>query len=110
MEKLSVKEAAETRANLYAVTREAIENAGLNTEPIKGGVLIALPDGYFAKMAISICDATKFDVEEARSEYQAQLKARAEAAEKALAKEAEKAAKAAAKAAKEAEKADKVAE
>ena len=102
MEKMTVKESAETRANLYTVAIDALEATGLKTEPFKGGVLIDLGNGYFAKMAISVCDATKFDLEETRAEYAAQVEARNLAAEKAAKKAAEKAKK-------EAEKAEKAA-
>ena len=101
MEKLTVKESAEIRSNLYEVTLSALDESGFVTETIKGGALIHLPNGYFAKISISVCDATKFDLEETRAEYQAQLEARAEATAKAAAKAAEKEAKAAAKVTKE---------
>jgi hypothetical protein len=109
MEKMTVKESAETRATLYSIAISALEATGLKTEPFKGGVLIDLGNGYFAKMAISICDATKFNLEETRAEYAAQVEARNAAAEKAAAKAAEKAKKAAEKAKKDAEKAEKAA-
>lgn len=102
MEKMTVKESAETRATLYNTAISALEATGLKTEPFKGGVLVDLGNGYFAKMAISVCDATKFDLEETRAEYAAQVEARNVAAEKAAAKAAEKAKK-------EAEKAEKAA-
>lgn len=104
MEKLTVKESAEIRAGLYDVTLGALDNAGFPTETIKGGALIHLANGYFAKISISVCDASKFDLEATRAEYQAQLEARAEAAAKAAAKVAEKEAKAAERAAKAAAK------
>lgn len=103
LKKLSPKESAEIRANLYELALDAIELAGFETEPIKGGALIHLNDGYFAKLAISACDVTKFNLENTRAEYQAQLAKRAEAAQKAAiraAEKAEKEAKAAAKKAK----------
>lgn len=110
MEKLPVKESAQIRTNLYGVVLNAINEAGYETETIKSGSLIHLPDGHFAKLAISVCDASKFSLENTRAEYQAQLDARVVAAEKAAVRAAEKEAKAAEKAAKEAAKAAKVAE
>lgn len=101
MEKLTVKESAEIRSNLYEIALSSLDENGFATETIKGGALIHLPNGYFAKISISVCDATKFDLEETRAEYQAQLEARAEATAKAAAKAAEKEAKAAAKVTKE---------
>lgn len=68
MDKMTVKDSAETRANLYNTAIDAFEASGLTTEPFKGGVLVDLGNGYFAKMAISVCDATKFDLEEVRVE------------------------------------------
>ena len=108
MDKLSIKESTETRVNLYEIATEALNEKGFATEPIKGGVLVSLADGYFAKLALSVCDATKFDLEATRTEYADIVAAREERAAKAKAKVEEKAAKAAereaAKAAKEAAK------
>jgi hypothetical protein len=103
MEKMSVKAQAETRANLYQVTSEALRAAGKNIEPFKGGVLIDLGEGYWGKMNIAVCDASKFDVQVARAEYQDKLTKDAEKAQK----RAEKLAKDAEKAAAKAEKAEK---
>ena len=91
MEKMTTQEAATTRAGLYATTRDALEAAGFPTESIKGGALIDLGNGQYAKLAISICDATKFDLEATRAEYHAQVEARELAAKKAIEKAAEKA-------------------
>ena len=82
MEKMSVKAQAETRANLYQVTGDALRAAGKNIEPFKGGILIDLGEGYWGKMNIAVCDATKFDIEEARTEYQEKLTRDAEKAQK----------------------------
>lgn len=100
MDKMTVKAQAETRANLYQLTSDALQNAGKATEPFKGGVLIDLGEGYWAKMNITVCDATKFDLEATRTEYQAALAAKAEKAQKRAEKLAKDAEKAAAKAAK----------
>lgn len=104
MEKMGTKLQAETRANLYEVALKGVANAGFETETIKGGALIHLPDGYFAKMTVTICDATKFDLDATREEYQAKLAADAERAAKAMAAAEEKARKAEEKAAKAAAK------
>ena len=104
MDKLSVKESSAVRTELYDVALSALNGVGYDTEAIKGGALIHLPNGYFAKMSISVADATKFSLEEVREEYQAQLKAREAAAAKAEAKALEKAEKEKAKLAKEAAK------
>ena len=73
MDKMNVKQAPEVRATLYSLTCAALSQNGMPTESIKGGALIDLGDGYFAKMSISICDASKFNVEDARADYQEQI-------------------------------------
>ena len=100
-EKMSVKDQAIVRSHLYEVALNAIVQDGKETEVIADGALIHLGDGQFAKLKISVCDATKFSLDAARADYQekqAELaRKRAEAAaikaEKAAAKEAAKAAK-----------------
>ena len=106
MEKMSMAKQAETRAILYEKALSSLATAGYQTETIKGGALISLGDGYYAKMSISICDATKFDLEQTRAEYQEAMAKAAERAEAKAKKAREKAEKAAAKAAKEAEKSE----
>ncbi len=95
MEKMSVAAQAETRATLYADALKGIEASGLETETIAEGALIHLPEGYFAKLAITICDATKFDLEATREKYQEKVANATARAEKAAAKAREKAEKAA---------------
>ena len=111
MDKMSIKDATDVRVNLYGVTIDALQNEGFVVEPIKGGSLIHLGNGYFAKMAISVCDASKFDLEATRAEYAEAVATRKvkteEAKAKAEAKEAAKAEREAAKAEKEAAKAAK---
>ena len=104
MEKMSMAKQAETRAMLYEKALNPLAVAGFKTETIKGGALIDLGEGQFAKLNISICDATKFDLEKTRAEYQEAVAKAAERAEAKAQKAREKAEKAAAKAAKEAEK------
>ena len=111
MDKMSVAKQAETRKALYAIAIKALNDAGFVTEPFVKGILIELEEGYFAKMAISINDATKFDLDETRAEYQEKVEKARVATEKAAQKASEKVAederKAAEKAAKAAEKAAK---
>ena len=102
MDKMGIKEATEIRSQLYSLVNEELNASGFETEPIKGGVLIHLPDGYFAKLAISINDATKFDLEAVREEYNLVIENRTKRAEEAKEKARIKEEKAAAKAAKEA--------
>lgn len=73
---MNVKQATETRASLYGIACNALNQNGMPTESIRGGALIDLGNGYFAKMSISICDATKFSAEDARADYQEQMKNR----------------------------------
>lgn len=106
MEKMSIAKATETRATLYETALRAISVAGYPTETIKGGALISLGDGQYAKMNISICDATKFDLEKTRQEYREAVERAAERAEAKAKKAREKAERAAEKAAKTAEKSE----
>ena len=105
---MSVKDQAIVRSHLYEVALNAIVQDGKETEVIADGALIHLGDGQFAKLKISVCDATKFDLEATRAEYQEKLAKQAELAQKRAEAAAEKARKVAereaAKAAKAAEK------
>ena len=105
---MSVKDQVIVRSHLYEVALNAIVQDGKETEVIADGALIRLGDGQFAKLKISVCDATKFDLEATRAEYQEKLAKQAELAQKRAEAAAEKARKAAereaAKAAKAAEK------
>lgn len=80
--KMSVKDQVTVRSHLYEVALNAIVQDGKETEVIADGALIHLGDGQFAKMKISICDATKFDLEDTRAKYQEKLAKQAEMAEK----------------------------
>ena len=94
-EKISVKDQAIVRSHLYEVALNAIVQDGKETEVIADGALIHLGDGQFAKLKISVCDATKFDLEATRAEYQEKLAKQAELAQKRAEAAAEKARKAA---------------
>ena len=109
-EKMSVKDQVVVRSHLYEVALNAVVQDGKETEVIADGALIHLGDGQFAKLKISICDATKFDLEATRAEYQEKLAKQAELAEKRAEAARIKAEKAEKKAAKEAAKAAKEAE
>ena len=104
MEKMNVKQQVEVRANLYDIAINGLHANDFETEAVCDGLLIHLPDGYFAKMKISICDATKFDLTEEREAYAEKLQKQSERAEAARLRAEEKARKAAEKAAKAAEK------
>ena len=90
-EKLKVVEQAEIRSNLYKIALGALQNEGMETEVVSKGAIIHLDDGQFARVQISYCDPTKFDLEKERADYQTKLEKRAERAEKAAAKAREKA-------------------
>ena len=106
MEKMSMAKQAEVRKELYEKALSSLAVAGYPTETIKGGALIDLGDGQYAKLSISICDPTKFDLEQTRADYQESVAKAAERAEAKAQRMREKAEKAAAKAAKLAEKSD----
>lgn len=103
-EKMSVKEQSVVRSHLYEIALGAIVGDGKETEVISDGALIHLGDEQYAKLKISVCDATKFDLQAVRDEYQEKLRKQAEAAEKRAEAAAEKARKAEEKAARKAEK------
>ena len=94
IEKMSPKDQAIVRSHLYEVALSAIVQDGKETEVIKDGALIHLGDGQFAKLKISVCDASKFDLEKTRAEYQEKLANQAEMARKKAEAAAEKARKA----------------
>ena len=102
LEKMAVKAQAETRAHLYRIVTDALEVEKLPTQPIKGGRLIALGNGYYGKVSISIIDPS--NVEPAIQAYADQMRVNAARAAERAEKEAEKARKAAERAAKRGEK------
>ena len=104
VEKMGTKEQAVVRSHLYEVALNAIVQDGKETEVVSDGALIHLGDGQYAKLKISVCDATKFDLEDTRAKYQEKLARAAEAAEKRAEAARVKAEKAAAREAKKAEK------
>lgn len=103
IEKMSTVEAIETRKTLYAISTEALNMAGYETQPVKGGSLINLGNGHYAKLAISVCDPSKVDGY--ITEYAEQQAKNAQRAAEAAAKAEEKARKAAERAAKRADNA-----
>ena len=109
-EKMSVKDQAVVRARLYEVALNAIVGEGYQTEVVADGALIHLGDGQYAKMKISVCDASKFNLEDVRAEYQEKLEKQAELAQKRAEAAAEKARKAAEREAKKAAKEAEVSE
>lgn len=83
-EKMSVKDQAVVRSRLYEVALNAIVQDGKETEVIADGALIHLGDGQYAKLKISVCDASKFDLDSEREKYSEKLRKQAELAEKKL--------------------------
>lgn len=98
MEKMNVAQQVSTRKALYELLVNALNDNLLYTEPIKGGILIDLNNGYYAKAAISICDPDKVDGW--RAEYAEQMEKNARNAAARAEREREKAEKAKARAAK----------
>lgn len=102
MEKMATKTQVETRANLYQTVLDALALNGITNEPIKGGSLLDLGNGYHAKLTISVCDPEK--VQKYLDEYAEQQSKNATRAAEKAAKDAEKARKASEKAAEKASK------
>jgi hypothetical protein len=90
-DKLKVAEQAEIRADLYKIALGALQENGMETEVVSKGAIIHLVNGQYARMQISYCDPTKFNLEKERLDYQDKLDKRAERAEKAAQKAREKA-------------------
>lgn len=103
-EKMSVKEQASVRANLYEIALSAVADKGMQTEVVADGALIHLGNDQYAKLKISVCDASKFNLEDERAIYQEKLAKQAEMAQKRADAAAEKARKAAEREAKRAAK------
>lgn len=93
MNKMSMKEQAEVRANLYGMAEKVLNDNGYYTEPIKGGMLIDIGNGRYAKMSVSICDSDKVD--KWREEYAESMAKKADKAEAKAERERLKAEKAA---------------
>lgn len=104
MDKMNTKAQANTRATIYDIVSEALANAGYATEMGTDGRVIDLGDGYYGKLKISVCDATKFSITDEREKVAAKAMAAAERAEKARIRAEEKERKRAERAAKAREK------
>lgn len=105
VEKMKVSEQAAIRSEIYTAAGDAVKNIGYTTETISDGMLIHLSGGQYAKLKVSVCDPTKFDIESEREKYAVKTREAAERAEKARLKAEEKERKAKERAAKAAEKA-----
>lgn len=101
--KMASKDAVAVRAQAYDVITEALASVGMETEPIKGGRLVDLGNGFFGRVQFSVCETEK--VQGYRDEYAEQLQKDAEKAIERAKKADEKAAKAAERAAAKAAKA-----
>lgn len=106
MEKMTMKEQVATRKELYDIVIKGLGAEGYATEPIKGGILIDLGMGHYAKAAISVCDPEK--VGAWRHEYAEQMEKNAQRAAAKAEKEREKAEKAKERAAKKSKKEEPV--
>ena len=104
MEKMSVKDSATKRSEIYNIVASALADAGYESEAIKGGRLVDLGEGYFGKINFAVCDATKFDLDATRAEYADACVKAAERAEASRLKAEEKEKEAKERAAKAAEK------
>lgn len=103
-EKFSVAKQTEVRGELYDIVLSALNSNGYETETVSKGSLINLGEGQYARVQVSYCDPTKFDIEAERTAYSEKLAAAAARKEAQAQKAREKAEKAAAKAAKAAAK------
>lgn len=104
MDKMNTKVQADMRSMMYTIVSEALDDAGYITEMGSDGRIIDLGNGYYGKLKISICDATKFSITDEREKVAAKAMAAAERAEKARIRAEEKERKRAERAAKAQEK------
>ena len=102
MEKMNVANQVVVRREFYDAITETMWGKGYTTEPIKGGILVNLPDGYCVKVSVSVCDPEKVDGW--RQEYAEQMEKNAARAAARAEKEREKAEKARERAEKKAKK------
>ena len=102
--KMKIEEQAKVRAQLYSYVEEILNDYNMDFERVCEGTLVHLPDGQYAKIKISICDAEKFSLVQEREKYAEKTCKAAERAEIARKKAEEKANKLKAKAEKAAEK------
>ena len=101
MDKVSIKDKAILRNELYTELEGALVELGLTVEPGAEGMIVHLENGLFAEVAVTIKNEDKFDIEVARQKYADKVQRAADRAAKSAevaAKKAEKANKAAAKA------------
>lgn len=91
LEKMDIKTQAQTRANFYSRIEESLGD--YITEPVSDGLLIHLGNDHFAKIKVSVCDSTKFNLENERLAYADKCAKVAERAEKARIRAEEKAKK-----------------
>lgn len=105
MNKMTIKEQATIRSNLYEKISDVMTEANYHPEPCNKGMLLDLGDDNYAIVKVTLCNPDKFNLEETRKEYAETMVKRAERAEAARMKAEEREAKAKAKAEKAAEKA-----
>lgn len=106
MNKMTVKEQAAKRAEIYSAIENQMKTSGYAPEVCKKGMLLDLGDGNYGIVKVTVCNPEKFDLEETRREYAEALVKKAERAEAARIKAEQREAKAKAKAEKAAEKAN----
>ena len=100
-EKITVKEKATLRNELYTNIENGLLNDGITLEPVSEGMLVHLENGLFAEVKVTIKNEEKFDLEDARAKYAEKMARQAERAAKSAEVAKRKAEKAAAKLAKE---------
>lgn len=105
MEKMAIVKQAATRSDIYACIEKAIKSdMDYFTETVSDGMLVHLPDGYFAKVKVTVCNAEKFSLDNVRTKYAEKTQKAAERARKAAERAKEKEEKAVARATAAAEK------
>lgn len=103
--KISLKDKAVLRNDLYNTLEESLTDLGMTVEPGAEGMIVHLDNGLFAEVAVTIKNEDKFDIEVARQKYADKVQRAADRAAKSAEIAAKKAEKAAEKLAKEQAKA-----
>lgn len=98
MSKMTIKEQATKRAELYTLIETVMKANDYSPEVCKKGMLLDLEDGNYAIVKVTICNPEKFNLDETRREYAEMMVKRAERAEAARVKAEQREAKAKAKA------------
>ena len=71
MEKLTIKEQAQGRSDIYGLTGNMLSQFDYEQEQIADGLLVKdIETGAYYKLKVSYCNPEKFDLDKEREKYQ----------------------------------------